>query len=220
MEIQNLLDALTDPDQDLQSPFIHKKTENAYQRGCRNIKAVFPKRLAIELIEKFPNEIDDAKVWKKNAYKSVFIHGPSGTGKTFAAACMSMSQKKGIKSLMYRVHFVIASDLLRALRNAIGKPIKLDAQGKTETEAMVEKCLKTHILILDDIGVEKQSDYVDEILYTIINYRYNEMKQTIVTSNFSPQRLVERLGDDRLISRLTSMGPVLVLKKKKRIAAK
>lgn len=71
--------------------------------------------------------------------------------------------------------------------------------------------LKTcKLLIMDDIGAEKPSDWVRETLYNIINTRYMDMKCTIFTSNCTPEQLEEQLGN-RISSRACS-GQVVELK--------
>lgn len=66
------------------------------------------------------------------------------------------------------------------------------------------------LLIVDDIGAERPTDWVRETLYNIINTRYMDMKATIFTSNCSPDMLIEQLGK-RIGSRVLS-GKIVELK--------
>ena len=59
------------------------------------------------------------------------------------------------------------------------------------------------ILLLDDIGAERPSEYVCERLYDLINHRYTNMLSTIYTSNLTPFELGDRLGS-RIESRVRS----------------
>ena len=65
-----------------------------------------------------------------------------------------------------------------------------------------------HLLVLDDFGVEKISDWSYQLLYMLINRRYNNLKTTIFTSNFSLEQIAQQLGDDRLTSRIQHMCDV------------
>ena len=53
-------------------------------------------------------------------------------------------------------------------------------------------------LVLDDLGIEKTSDWSFQTLYLIINQRYEKLKPVIFTSNLSLEELAGQLGDDRL----------------------
>jgi DNA replication protein DnaC len=57
------------------------------------------------------------------------------------------------------------------------------------------------LIVLDDLGREKVTDWATERLYVLVNERYNRVLPTIVTTNYAPSELVER-GYDALVSRL------------------
>jgi len=57
------------------------------------------------------------------------------------------------------------------------------------------------LLLLDDIGAEKPSDWVKERLYSLINFRVNHKLATIYTSNCTPEELQDTLGS-RIYSRI------------------
>lgn len=59
-------------------------------------------------------------------------------------------------------------------------------------------------VILDDIGVEKNSEWVSTTLYTIINGRYENERPTILISNLNIKELADKV-DDRIVSRITEM---------------
>ena len=66
-----------------------------------------------------------------------------------------------------------------------------------------EKAMRCKLLVLDDIGAERPTEYVCERLYDIINTRYTNMLTTIYTSNLTPFELGDRLGS-RIESRVRS----------------
>ena len=77
--------------------------------------------------------------------------------------------------------------------------------------------VNTPILVLDDLGNERLSDWAKDILHYIIIQRYNEERPIIITSNYpifpkneKDESLAERLGDP-IASRLAEMvEPILV----------
>jgi len=77
---------------------------------------------------------------------------------------------------------------------------------------------KVVLLVLDDLGAEKVSDFVLQTLYDLLDRRYGECLETIITSNLSLDQLTVHYGShgDRLASRIAGMGPALVLKGKDR----
>lgn len=72
-----------------------------------------------------------------------------------------------------------------------------------EMASLRERAMTCKLLILDDIGAERPSEYVCERLYDLINHRYTNMLSTIYTSNLTPFELGDRLGA-RIESRVRS----------------
>ncbi len=67
------------------------------------------------------------------------------------------------------------------------------------------------VLFLDDIGTEKTTDWAQQTLYTVIDHRYREVLQTVITSNLSLNELSDKTGD-RITSRIAEMCVVIELK--------
>lgn len=71
------------------------------------------------------------------------------------------------------------------------------------------------VCVLDDLGAERETEWAVETIGLIVAARYEHLRPTIVTSNYSPDDLSERLGDaaqgGRLLSRLCSGAVVLRL---------
>lgn len=68
----------------------------------------------------------------------------------------------------------------------------------------IKSLLDAPLLMLDDLGAQKDSEWTAETLYTILDQRYAWMRPTIITSNLRPSEFGDRLGD-RLASRIREM---------------
>lgn len=67
------------------------------------------------------------------------------------------------------------------------------------------------LVVLDDIGAERNTEWAEEMLYNIVNTRYELMRATIFTTNESDEKLRDKLGG-RIFSRIKGMTePVLVI---------
>lgn len=120
----------------------------------------------------------------------LLFFGSYGIGKTHLAASIA-NRLLGEASVLY----ISCPDLLSEIRESIqrkGNPHRFNI-AKTVT-----------LLVLDDIGAEKPSDWVRETLFVLINYRYEHQLCTIFTTNCSLEKLEERLGG-RIVSRIAEM---------------
>lgn len=78
----------------------------------------------------------------------------------------------------------------------------------------------SRVFILDDIGVEKVSEFVEEFMYLLINTQYEKVYPVVITSNLPLSALAEKLGD-RIVSRIKEMCEVIEVKgEDKRLAMK
>jgi hypothetical protein len=109
--------------------------------------------------------------------------------------------------------FMRTVDLLKAIRNSFN-----DNSGDSEKYLLDYYGAKVPFLVLDDLGAEKVSDFVLQTLYDLLDRRYGECLETLITSNLSLEELAGHyLGHgDRLASRIAGMGPTLVLRGKDR----
>ncbi|HEC32782.1 MAG TPA: cell division protein ZapE [Candidatus Kaiserbacteria bacterium] len=166
-----------------------------------NVSKVIPARFQDSIYEHVPNNIQKIFENMRETRKGMFIHGEVGTGKTHIAyALLRNAPKVGV-----RCRLINTIELFKDMREDIRRS-EYDKKYPTET-AMEYK----GILILDDLGVEKATDFVVESLYLIINKRYNEMRPIIFTSNFNLNKLADRVGD-RIPSRIFEMCEMVELK--------
>lgn len=91
----------------------------------------------------------------------------------------------------------------RLLLHELREGIRQDAPN-----TLISRCRRVEVLCLDDLGAERATDFARDSLATLVEYRYGASLPTIVTSNYDPGKLAERLGHDdvtvgqRIVSRL------------------
>ena len=150
-----------------------------------------------------------------NNKKSFYAWGSAGTGKTVFACSVvrEMFWKYGemghaktryvndIGDWISDIWFVSSPEFIMELQDLYRK------EGESAWDCLQKVARKT-VLILDDLGAEKMTDFVRQALYYLINEREQWQKQTIITSNFSLAQLDEYI-DGRISSRIAGMCKVV-----------
>jgi len=133
--------------------------------------------------------------------RGMVLHGATGTGKTHLA-CATLREVQLYKT--QDVQYMNISKLFMCLIDSMKYGPK-DPGDECMTEfEIIEKMTGVDLLLLDDLGVEKASDYSAARLYSIINGRYDAMRPTIITTNISLEEIASRLGSlgERIVDRL------------------
>jgi DNA replication protein DnaC len=101
--------------------------------------------------------------------------------------------------------FIEVPELLLRIRDTYRSRTGTYIDKGIETEKDIVECFtKTPFLVLDDLGVEKSSEFSTLMIYLIINRRCTSGKTTIITSNLSLSEIQERLSE-RISSRIKGM---------------
>lgn len=136
--------------------------------------------------------------------KGFCMLGTPGIGKTMLSCIIAKDMlEKGIP-----VVFVPSSDLMAELRQA-----QFRDDGKENMESKIETLSNVPALILDDVGKEKPTEWVQSMYYRLIDLRYRNNLLTGFTSNYFMGELEERLGEfgPATVSRLLGMAKDYVL---------
>ncbi len=117
-----------------------------------------------------------------------------------SAVLRQVVETTGARGLFYDTR-----DLLRVIRSTYDPAIRT-----TELE-ILRPVMTADLLVLDDLGAEKTSEWVEETMNLIVNTRYSERRLTMFTSNYEdipdetePNSLIFRIGH-RMRSRLHEM---------------
>lgn len=136
----------------------------------------------------------DKELLKDNFFKNLFITGKSGVGKTVLAAGIAKECIK--KHLSFQ--WVSYPAFIMELQNLY----------RTDKESPFEKAEEvanfSGVLIVDDLGANKATEWVRQITYYIINEREQRMLPIVITSNFSLEEIAEQI-DSRISSRIVGM---------------
>lgn len=129
---------------------------------------------------------------------SLLIAGPTGTGKTYQAyGAIRALLARGVR---LRWEATTTADLHARLRPRVGRDAERDLRS-------LARC---PLLLLDDLGAAKASEWTEELTYRLINHRYEHMLPTLITTNLPTDQLRSALGD-RVASRLAEMTDRVVL---------
>jgi len=131
----------------------------------------------------YPNEKLIATVARARKFAEAFpavskglcLIGPPGIGKTHIAVSVlkQVVAERGARGLFYDVR-----DLLRIIRSTYNPVVR------TAEMDVLRPVMEAELLVLDDLGAEKPSEWVEETVNLIVNTRYNERRPTIFTTNY------------------------------------
>lgn len=105
--------------------------------------------------------------------KGLLLYGDVGTGKTYIA-CMIAN------ALIDKGEAVLVTNFARVLSTL---------QGNFNKQEYLDSLNQFKLIIIDDLGVERGTEYAKELVYNIIDSRYRAGKPMIITTNLSLQKM-------------------------------
>lgn len=130
---------------------------------------------------------------------NLLLYGKPGLGKTFLSAAIAGEVSKKGFSVVYDTAAHVFS---RFEDRKFGRD---EGEGATED---IERILRCDLLILDDLGTEMTTTFVQSALYEIVNTRLLERRAMILNTNLSPDELSRRYGG-QIASRLEGEYQIL-----------
>ncbi len=113
---------------------------------------------------------------------SIYFYGDVGTGKTFLAHCIGNE----LMSKGYTVYFTSVIEIDRVIRDTYNQQ-----SGRISESEIIDTMVTVDLLVIDDIGTERLSDFKQEKLYDIINKRYINLMPMIFTTEFNLKFLIK-----------------------------
>ena len=143
----------------------------------------------------------DSGFLKSENIGGLFIHGPSGVGKTFLTA--SLARELFVRGSDVKWRFESLPRLVMEIQDCFHK--------KTSSLDFLKEIVESEILVLDDLGVEKLTEFVYQAIYFVLNEREMNCRPTLITSNFSLAEIQDKF-DSRISSRIAGMCRVIELR--------
>ena len=114
---------------------------------------------------------------------NLLLFGAPGLGKTHLSAAIAREVSESGWSVVYDT----AAHVFERFEAQ-----KFSREDSEDVSSDVERILNCDLLILDDLGTEMTTAFVQSALYQIVNTRMMEKKSTIISSNLSPEKIAQR----------------------------
>jgi DNA replication protein DnaC len=135
--------------------------------------------------------------------RSAMLLGTVGTGKTHLGTAMlqAVIRQHALSGLVGL--YATAGLIIRDVKATFGN------RGRTEADVYAD-LIRPDLLVIDEVGVQHGTDFERQVLFEVINGRYEKIKPTIVVSNLGVTELRQCLGD-RAVDRLRDKGGIVVV---------
>lgn len=130
--------------------------------------------------------------------RGLFLYGPPGTGKTLLASIILN------ELVLHHVRPARFVSLSRGFFHRLRDTFSEESERHGQAYQMMEALVKIPYLAIDDLGVQRGTEWEEEVLYDLVDGRYAEERFTIVTTNV-PLEQIKAISAGRIYSRLCEM---------------
>jgi DNA replication protein DnaC len=142
--------------------------------------------------------------WLTTTDRWLLLWGAFGTGKTGLAVAAMRERVRATSATggAAGARFITVPDMLTRLRHSYDQA-PAAGSGASERE-LLDDLNEAPLLVLDDLGAERATDWAVERLFGVLNRRHDWRRPTVLTSNLSPKQLAQHVGE-RIAWRIVEM---------------
>ena len=179
----------------VRTPLLKKQKAAGIPKGCRSARLE-----SWDESKSNPYTSDFVRCYLHQPKGSLYLFGPIGTGKTWAACCIGNELLAKGKS----VKFQSVSGLLLAIRDSFAYESSSELQ-------ILEPFFSPEFLLLDELGDicldgdRKASAFAASRILLLLDRRSRDGGKTVITSNLDLEKLAGWVGDERVSSRIRGL---------------
>lgn len=129
--------------------------------------------------------VEYARKFGKFYFKNLFLTGAPGLGKTFLSACIARTVSENGFSVVY-------DTAINIFARFEDQKFSRDADDTREAKGETRRYLNCDLLILDDLGSEMTTPFIQSAIYTLVNARLSSGRRTVISSNLSMDAVRKR----------------------------
>lgn len=164
-----------------------------HERSCGGFDSYDPKLYSDEdNVSKAEKAYEKCSEFARTFEKTgnwLLMSGKPGSGKTFFAGCIAREVERRGFTVLFTTSY-----------NLIEKFTPSYTQGEDD-KTFINAVFSCDLLVIDDLGTERKTDFSERILFNVLNERYNRKKAVVFTTNYSVNEIYSYYGE-RLVSRI------------------
>lgn len=138
-----------------------------------------------------------------NVKKGIFFWGNPGTGKTLLSSIIltELITRHAIEGKYIKIS--------RTFFNRIKSTFNESSPTYGEADMIEREFAEVDLLVIDDFGIQRDSEWELETLYNLVDARYEALKFTVFTSNNNPLQSLKDKSQSRILSRIKEMCNII-----------